>query len=467
MSPIGPETDIVRLDLKITSESYCYRVPIKFGGRVVEDATVLNVEAACETRGGRRVDFPAVSGGQTAGPTSCGFGSMTLGVAWAWPDPSVTDETRLRVVSRLCERFVADILGDDVAGHPLEICHHQSTRRDAIAREVADEFGLQSPIPALAILLAASPIEAAIFDVHGKAAGRSSYELLGRDFVSSDLSAYLGSNYRGLYLDRFVSTKPKPTMPLYHLVGALDPLIDADVKSPAGDRLPETLQQWIVRDGLTHLKIKLAGDDLQWDVNRVIGVHNAARTSGRPGGHPYTYSLDFNERCDSESYVLDLLDEISGRDESALGCVAYIEQPTHRDLAAHPENTMHRVAQRLPVVIDESLVDLASLRLAVEQGYSGVALKACKGHSEALLMAAVAQHENLYLCVQDLTCIGASLLHSASLAAHIPKVAAIESNGRQFCPAGNAAWLDRYPRMFDVQDGVLPTACLSGPGLGY
>jgi len=119
------------------------------------------------------------------------------------------------------------------------------------------------------------------------------------------------------------------------------------------------------------------------------------------------------------------------------------------------------------VVIDESLVDLASLRLAVEQGYSGVALKACKGHREALLMAAVARHENLYLCVQDLTCVGASLLHSASLAAHIPGVAAIESNGRQYCPAGNAEWSSRFPGMFDVRDGVLPTRCLSGPGLGY
>jgi L-alanine-DL-glutamate epimerase-like enolase superfamily enzyme len=467
MSSTGPDTDIVRLDLRITSESYRYRVPIKFGGRVVEAATVLNVEAACETRGGRRVDLPVMADGQSSGPARCGFGSMTLGVAWAWPDPAVTDETRLQVVTRLCERFVADTLGNHPLGHPLEICHEQSLRRDAIAREVAAEFNLPNPIPALAILLAASPIEAAIFDVHGKAVGRSSFELLGRDFVSSDLSAYLGPNYRGLYLDRFVSVQPKPTMPLYHLVGALDPLVDADIKVPAGDGLPETLQQWIVRDGLTHLKIKLAGDDLEWDVNRVIGVHKAAHSSGRPGGHPYTYSLDFNERCESESYVLDLLDDISGRDEDALGCVAYIEQPTHRDLASHPENTMHRVAQRLPVVIDESLVDLASLRLAVEQGYSGVALKACKGHSEALLMAAVAQHENLYLCVQDLTCIGASLLHSASLAAHIPKVAAIESNGRQYCPSGNAAWLEHYPRMFDVKDGVLPTACLSGPGLGY
>ena len=41
-----------------------------------------------------------------------------------------------------------------------------------------------------------------------------------------------------------------------------------------------------------------------------------------------------------------------------------------------------------------------------ELGYSGVALKACKGHSEALLMGAAAQKYGMFLCVQDLTCPG-------------------------------------------------------------
>ena len=58
-------------------------------------------------------------------------------------------------------------------------------------------------------------------------------------------------------------------MPLYHLVGALDPLTAADVAKPVGDGLPETLGEWIALDGLTHLKIKLNGDDLAWDVERV------------------------------------------------------------------------------------------------------------------------------------------------------------------------------------------------------
>jgi hypothetical protein len=96
---------------------------------------------------------------------------------------------------------------------------------------------------------------------------------------------------------------------------------------------------------------------------------------------------------------------------------------------------MHAAARIKPVVIDESLVDLESLLLAREQGYSGVALKACKGQTEALLMGAAAQKYNLFLCVQDLTCVGASFLHSASVAARIPTVAAIEGNGRQYCPA--------------------------------
>ena len=119
------------------------------------------------------------------------------------------------------------------------------------------------------------------------------------------------------------------------------------------------------------------------------------------------------------------------------------------------------------MVIDESLVDLDSLMPAREMGYTGVALKACKGHTEALLMGAAAQKFGLFLCVQDLTCPGRSFLQSASLAARIPTVAAIEGNARQYCPAGNRGWVERFPGMFHVQDGTLETALLNGPGLGF
>ncbi len=146
--------------------------------------------------------------------------------------------------------------------------------------------------------------------------------------------------------------------------------------------------------------------------------------------------------------------------------IAYIEQPTARDLAAHRENVMHEAARLRPVVIDESLLDLESLRLARDMGYTGAALKACKGQSQSLLLAAAARKYGLFLCVQDLTCPGASLIHSAGLAAHVPGVTAIESNARQYVPAANRPWEERFPGIFHITDGTMQTGCLTGPGLG-
>ena len=427
---------------------------MKFGGRVVTDVTVLTARCDAELRSGHRTS-----------QTEFGTGAMTMGVAWAWPHPMLLDSVKLNVVLRLAEEVAKELNRLRPQGHPLEICEVMAHVRKACAHNVANEFGLNEPIPDLAALLATSPLEAALFDAQGKAVGRSSYDLLGPDHVTHDLAQYLGPNYAKHYLSQYVSVVPVASLPVYHLVGALDPLGCDDVLQPVGDGLPETLQEWIKRDALSHLKIKLAGDDFDWDLDRVLKIH-ATAISTRPGGE-WSYSLDFNERCESAEYVLELIQAIELNSRAAVNNIRYVEQPTHRDLTRFPANRMHDVAKRIPVVIDESLTDLNSLRMAVELGYSGVALKACKGHSEALLMAAVAQRDGLYLCVQDLTCVGASLLHSVSLAAHIPGIQAIESNGRQYCPAGNEGWQDRFPDMFQVKQGTMPTGELSGPGLGY
>jgi hypothetical protein len=145
----------------------------------------------------------------------------------------------------------------------------------------------------------------------------------------------------------------------------------------------------------------------------------------------------------------------------------YVEQPTARDLKSHPENKMHAAARLKPVVIDESLVDYESLLLARDQGYTGVALKACKGQSQAIVMAAAAQKFDMFLCVQDLTCPGQSFLHSAGLAAHIGPVTAIEGNARQYCPAANQAGANQFPEVFTVRDGHIETRRLNQVGLGH
>ncbi len=445
------QTDIRIQQAACVTTRIDYRTPMKFGGRVVVDVTLLDVSIEVETRDGRR--------GQ-------GTGSMPLGNAWAWPSRELSGEQTLAAMAELGRRLTAMAGSASCVGHPLEITQAWSAEYNAQAWSVIDTMGLGEAMPRLAQLVAASPLEAAIHDAFGKAIGVNSYNALSSDFVTADLGTLLTAEFHGEYLDRYTSRQPKPRIPLYHLVGALDPLTEADLADRLGDGLPETLGEWIQADGLTHLKIKLAGDDLAWDVERVVAVERvAAESQARRGCHDWHYSLDFNERCADVEYVLEFLACIRQQAPTAWDRIQYLEQPTHRDLRAHPENKMHAAARLKPVVIDESLTDFDSLQAARELGYSGVALKACKGHTEALLMGAAAQKYDLFLCVQDLTCVGASFLHSASLAARIPTVAAIEGNGRQYCPAGNQAWRTRYPGMFDVRDGTVASELLTGPGL--
>jgi L-alanine-DL-glutamate epimerase-like enolase superfamily enzyme len=445
-------TDIRIREVILGYENHTYRTPIKFGGVVLDRATLLNVDVTVETRNGTHAQ---------------GFGSMPLGNIWSFPSRELGYETTLSAMKRLAERMRQLAVDCTESGHPIDLGVLLEPARFDAARAVEMEMGLAEPIPKLCTLVVASPFDAAVHDAFGKLHGRSVYHCYGSDFLPRDLGHYLGTDFADLPLDRFILTTPKPRMPLYHLVGALDALSRHDVQQPVGDGLPETLREWILHDGLTHLKIKLNGDDLDWDVERVVCVDRiAAEAQQERGIERWFYSLDFNERCQSVDYLLEFLRRLQERTAAGFERVQYIEQPTHRDLTAHPENRMHAAARIRPIVIDESLIDLESLMLARALGYTGVALKACKGQTQALLMAAVAQKLGMFLCVQDLTCPGASLIHSAGLAAHIPGVAAIEANARQYMPAANAPWGARFPGLFQINDGTMATSELTGPGLG-
>ena len=373
-------------------------------------------------------------------------------------------QNAMRVLAECCARVCNSFTE---FGHPMELGIMLEEEFLSAASDVSRELELTQPIPKLCTLVVGSAFDAALHDAFGKSCGLNCYHTYTSEFMNRDLGAYLGAGYAGEYPDQYVRRAPQPVMPLYHLIGALDPLDDGENTKPVGDGLPDTLPQWIHFNGLTHLKIKLNGDELNWDLERIIKVDRiTAQTQRERGVAAWHYSLDFNERCQSVDYLIELIHRLRERSPQGFERVQYIEQPTARDLKTHPENKMHEAAKLKPVVIDESLTDLESLILARELGYTGAALKACKGQSQSLLMAAAAQKMGMFLCVQDLSCPGASLIHSAGLAAHVPGVAAIESNSRQYCPAANDAWRKRFPGIFDVRDGSMDTSCLTGAGLG-
>ena len=258
-------------------------------------------------------------------------------------------------------------------------------------------------------------------------------------------------------------------MPVFHSVGASDPLDASDMQGRARieDGLPNTFEEWIPRDGLIRFKIKLNGGNLAADFERVVRIDRIVnRAQAARGVKDWQYSLDFNEGCPNVGYLLEFLRRLKEATPTGFDRILYIEQPTARDLAKDRANVMHDAARLRPVVIDESLTDLEALLLAREMGYTGVALKACKGQSQAMLMAAAAQKFGMFLCVQDLTCPGASLIHSAGIAARVPGNAGIEANARQFVPVANRDWEKRFPGLFTIKDGMMATGQLTGPGLG-
>jgi len=446
-----------RTDIRVEQVTYSFaeyptRTPLKFGGVVIDRLTVLNVECVVRTADGR---------------TATGFGSMTLSNVWSFPSSVLTYDQTIGAMKALAARIAGLTNACKEFGHPLDLNALLEPAFLQAAAETGAALKLAQPIPKLCALVTASPFDAAIHDAFGKIHGRNCYRTYGPDLLPRDLSHYLNADHKGRWLNQFVTTRPKAAMPMYHLVGGVDALTEAEVKHRLNDGLPETLPQWINYNGLTHLKIKMNGDDLAWDLERMTAVERVtAEVQALRGVARWVYSLDFNEKCKHVDYLLDFIHKLKETIPAAFDRIQYIEQPTARDLAADRQNVMHQAAKLVPVVIDESLTGLDMLLLAREMGYSGAALKTCKGQSQALLMAAAAQVNKMFLCVQDLTCPGAALIQSAGLSAHIPAVPAIEANARQFIPAANADWEKKFPGIFVVKQGQMRTAGLTGLGLG-
>ncbi len=443
-------TDARILTVDHQFEEFRYRAPYQFGGRSVDRVTILNVN--CRVRTGDRRE-------------ATGFGSMTLGNAWAFP--AAPQEAGIGAMTALAAQIATVTADCDDSGHPIDLFRVLEPAYLRAAAALSRTRSLPAPIPKLCTLVVASAFDAAIHDAYGKAFGVSSYETYGPAFMRSDLSIDLGPRFKGEFLDRYVPITPRTRMPVFHSVGAGDPLEEADVEARIDDGLPNTLEEWIPHDGLIRFKIKLNGGDLAADFTRVVRIDRIVqRAQAARRVTEWKYSLDFNEGCPNVAYLLEFLRRVREATPSGFERILYIEQPTARDLQKDRANVMHEAARLRPVVIDESLTDLESLLLARKMGYTGVALKACKGQSQAMLMAAAAQKFGMFVCVQDLTCPGASLIQSAGIAARVPGNAGIEANARQFVPSANHGWDERFPGLFTIHDGMMNTGQLRGPGLG-
>lgn len=450
-TPKRKSSDIRIKEIRVSYEDFPYRTPYEFGGRSVDKVTLLDVHCTVETVSGR---------------VGHGFGSMTMGNEWAFPSKTLSYDTTLDAMRRLAGRISKITAAYNQPGHPIDINFALEPEYLRAAAEVTREMELDQPIPKLCTLVTASSFDAAIHDAFGKAHGLNCYLTYGPEFMSHDLAHYLAPQFKGEFPSQYLLKKPKPWVWCNHSVGASDPIEASEVKKRLHDGLPQTLPQWIVADGLTHFKIKLDGNNLEPDVERVLHIDRVAtEVETRRGVRRWYYTLDFNEGCPNADYLMESVRRIREKSPGGYERILYLEQPESRDLIENPSQMLFKVSTLKPVVMDESLTGYDALLRGRRLGYTGVALKACKGQSQTVLLNAAAQKFKMYMSAQDLTCPGASLIQSAGIAAHIAPIDLLESNGREYVPAANRPWLKKFPGLFLVRDGKLHTEKLDSLGL--
>lgn len=450
-------TNAKKSDIRIEHISHSYdeqifRAPVGFAGAVVSRATMVTVRCAIRTGGGK---------------VASGFGCMPFNHTFSFPSKTLSNETKNEAMKALAAEIAKVTGAYQEFGHPLDMNWDLAPQYLKEAAEVSQRLGLADPIPKLCTLVTAAAFDAAIHDAFGKAHGVNCFDTYGPGFMNHDLSRYLGAKYKGKYPSDYLLRQHRARMTLCHLISAVDPIEESENKNPIKDGLPETLPEWINYNGLLEFKIKVKGTDLKWDLERVMHIDRVVtKTQEKRSVQEWAYVLDFNEKCPNVEYFIEFCRQLKEKMPIGYRRIKYTEQPTARDLKAHPENDMHEAAKLCRVVIDESLVDVESLLLARDMGWTGAVVKSPKGLSHMILMASVAGKEKIFLAGGDMSCPGAALIQTTNLQARVPTITSVEANARQYLPAANKVWESRFPGMFRVKDGMLRTQEVSGPGLG-
>lgn len=449
------DSDIRIISLEPYFRTDKLRVPLKFGNVVVTDSTSLIVKALVENR---------------KGEVSEGWGAMPLGDKWAFPDASIPDEKKLEAMKQIGERTcrILEKRSCNVFAHPIDIMLEAKERILELAKKINVKVGLEKPMPLLGVLVATSPMDAALHDAFGRVNQICSYDGYSPDRMDRDLSFYLGTEFKGRYISDYLKPHYEKELPVFHLVGALDKLTKDEVDaSDPKDGLPVSLEEWIKREGVFCLKVKLSGKNIDWDVERTKAVAElASEILKEKGKEDFYLSVDSNEMNLNPDATLEYLRKLKRRSPLAFENLLYLEQPTERDLTRHMFS-MRKVAEIKPVLADEGVTDLESFNLALKLGWSGVAVKTCKWHSSSLLYIAKMEHYGIPYSIQDLTCPGLALVHSASLAARSNPIKGFEYNARQYLPFAYKEIQSRHRSLFEVKDGKVQTDSLKPVGLGF
>jgi L-alanine-DL-glutamate epimerase-like enolase superfamily enzyme len=430
------------------------RVPLKFGSEILTQVTCARAAVTIEDERGR---------------TAQGWGETPLSVQWVWPAAAQWEE-RHQALKDLCIELADLWASIQTPGHPIELGWNFV---ETVLPSWLEGFNQRrrrgkQPVPWLAGLACCSPFDIAVHDAYGQLHQRPVYETYSREFMNDDLARYLQPAARSkvkfeqTYPADFLVQQRPESLVAWHLVGGLDLLRREELTGDEpDDGFPVLLEDWIQRDQLKCLKVKLRGNDLEWDFRRLVEVGKIALANA-----VVWLSADFNCTVTDPAYVNEILDKLRDDYPTIYGMVLYVEQPFPYELEQCPLD-VHSVAARKPLFLDESAHDWRLVRLGRELGWSGVALKTCKTQTGALLSACWARAHGMSLMVQDLTNPMLAQIPHVLLAAHTGTIMGVETNAPQFYPEASQPEAQIHPGLYRRREGKVVLSTLTGGGFGY
>jgi len=446
-------TDIRPISARLHLLPVQTRLPYKFGAETMTQVTCARVCLRVTDRQGRQAE---------------GWGEGPLNGQWAWPG-SLSYQERYEAMESFCHVLVKAYGGFTATGHVMEVGHAFLTQ---VLPSLLEQFnrgrGGHPAMPYLAALVCCAPFDVALHDAYGMLHGVGTYDTYNAQWMSQDLSAMLqpasdgAVNFAGKFPQDYLRRPRLEVVPAWHSVGERDWLEETDVDgTPPADNHPHLLRQWIRRDGLKCLKIKLCGQNSAWDYQRVVRI-------GQIGNSENVDWLctDFNCTASDVGYVNEILDCLMVEHPRIYGMILYVEQPFPYDLEKHRMD-VHSLAARKPLFMDESAHDWRLVQLGRSLGWTGVALKTCKTQTGALLSLCWAKAHGMTLMVQDLSNPMLAHIPHVLLAAHAGTIMGLESNSMQYYPEASRPEALVHPGLYARRNGTLNLQTVQGPGLGY
>ena len=349
-----------------------------------------------------------------------------LSVRWLDKRPGRSDALKLRELSALLNRAAEYQLTDPSFDCVFDRWRVGHSRLLAFGREMGQEDLTSNFVSAL--------IERALLDAICRLEDKSLFDLVRADrlgFRPDQVHDELSS----IQIAELMASRPATRFGIRHTVGLADPLLQADVNPDVriNDGEPETLEEYLRRDGLEFFKIKVGGQ-LEEDLDRLARIWSVLAPA-----HPRGITIDANEAFENPEVLTEFVRRLGEDLPDFFNRVLYLEQPVPRaqTLDSRHAEVIRRLSEVKPIIIDEADSEVDSFKRARRLGYRGTSHKNCKGFFKSLLNFCLVAHwrgqgEEVFLSAEDLMNMPLVPLHQDFVSLGVLGLTQCERNGHHY-----------------------------------